>query len=60
MSTPEGRTVVLGAVLAVGAMLAAVSVTAWSHPAPVVRALVLALAAVAAVAGSVLMLRDLS
>ncbi len=58
--SPEGRTVVLGAVLSVAALIAMVAVTAWWDPGTVVRAVVLGLSAVAVIVGGVFMLRDYS
>jgi uncharacterized membrane protein YfcA len=54
------RTPVYGALLIVGAMVAATVVGAWTHPAAVVRDIVYVLCLVAAVVGLFMTLRDLS
>ncbi|MGN6607526.1 MAG: hypothetical protein ACTHMS_11040 [Jatrophihabitans sp.] len=52
------RTPFYGALLIVAAMLAGVAVTAWTHPPTAVRAVVLVVALVAALAGLLMTLRD--
>ena len=54
------RTPVYGAGLIVAAMLSGLAVTVWSSPPAALRAVVLILALVAALAGSLMTLRDLS
>jgi UDP-N-acetylmuramyl pentapeptide phosphotransferase/UDP-N-acetylglucosamine-1-phosphate transferase len=54
------RTPFYGGLLIVAAMLAAVAVTAWTHPSTLVRGIVLVVALVAALVGVGLTLRDLT
>jgi hypothetical protein len=55
-----GATVVLGAVLSVGALLGSTAIIVWMHPGSTARIVIVAVAFLVAIVGGVMMLKDLT
>lgn len=58
--TSPGATVVLGAILSVGALLGATAIVVWAHPGTTGRVVIVAVAFAVAIVGGVMMLKDLT
>ena len=58
--TSPGATVVLGAILSVGALLGATAIVVWAHPDTTVRVVIVAVAFAVAIVGGIMMLKDLT
>jgi hypothetical protein len=58
--TSPGTTVVLGAVLSVGALLGATGIIVWTHPGSTARIVIVGIAFLVAIVGGVMMLKDLT
>jgi hypothetical protein len=58
--TSPGATVALGAVVSVTALLGATAIIVWASPGATARVVIVAVAFVVAIAGAVMMLKDLT